>query len=103
MNNLFIDTLYHSDDYSGRCSRKEFWLWRLYTLLWVGMFSFVTGILGIVLKSPGMSGGVAWLVLLIVIADVAATTRRMHDVGKSGWWQLVPFYGFILTLSRSEN
>ena len=103
MNKLFIDTIYYSDDYSGRCSRKNFWLWRLYALLWILIFGLISGILGIILKSPGMTGGVAWLDLLIAIADVAATARRLHDIGKSGWWQFVPFYGLILTLSGSEN
>lgn len=39
----------------------------------------------------------AWL-----IPSIAVTIRRMHDVGKSGWVMLIPFYNFILTLFDSE-
>ena len=27
--------------------------------------------------------------LLIVIPNISVTTRRLHDVGRSGWWQLL--------------
>jgi uncharacterized membrane protein YhaH (DUF805 family) len=29
--------------------------------------------------------------------------RRMHDVGKSGWYCLIPIYNFILALTDSES
>jgi len=41
------------------------------------------------------------LTLVILIPSVALTTRRLHDIGKSGWWQLIyflPFLGLIVML-----
>ena len=57
-----------------------------------------------------VTGYLASLVLLIPTLSV--TCRRLHDIGKSGWWffiQLIPFIGFIwlfillLTYSNSET
>jgi len=29
--------------------------------------------------------------------------RRMHDVGKSGWFILIPIYNFILAVTNGEE
>ena len=31
-----------------------------------------------------------------IIPMFSVGCRRMHDIGKSGWWQIVPFYNLIL-------
>lgn len=51
--------------FSGRASRSEFWWFQLAFFL-----SFFTIIGGLILLLPNMS----------------VTVRRLHDVGKSGWW-----------------
>jgi uncharacterized membrane protein YhaH (DUF805 family) len=40
--------------------------------------------------------------LLIGIPTLTLGIRRMHDVGKSGWFILVPVYNLVLTLSPSK-
>jgi uncharacterized membrane protein YhaH (DUF805 family) len=42
--------------------------------------------------------GIATLVLYIPILWVvyAQGTKRCHDLDKSGWWQLIPFYVFVM-------
>jgi len=47
--------------------------------------------------------------LIVMIPGLAVTIRRLHDIGKSGWWYLiafVPFVGglilFVFTLLDSE-
>ncbi len=76
--------------FQGRASRPEFW-W--FMLFWFLAVSVVEGILG-----EGI-GSVAFLAMLV--PAVAVTARRLHDVGRSGWWQLVmpvPVVGVLLLL-----
>jgi uncharacterized membrane protein YhaH (DUF805 family) len=39
---------------------------------------------------------------LALLPTIAVAVRRMHDVGKSGWFILVPIYNFILAVSPSK-
>lgn len=47
----------------------------------------------------GVSSTIALMALLLPTLSVGA--RRLHDIGKSGWWQLLillPVVGFIILL-----
>ena len=70
-------------DFTGRARRPEFW--------WFALFSFVVGIVA------GMIG--QWLNSLVSLAlllpSLAVGTRRLHDIGKSGWFQLLWFIPII--------
>ena len=37
-----------------------------------------------------------WLLWLLALVPLALASKRLHDIGKSGWWQLLPLGGFIL-------
>lgn len=39
----------------------------------------------------------------LFIPNLAVTARRLHDIGRSGWWQLlilVPLVGFVVLIYR---
>jgi uncharacterized membrane protein YhaH (DUF805 family) len=40
--------------------------------------------------------------LVAVLPTIAVAVRRMHDVGKSGWFVLVPIYNFVLLVTPSK-
>jgi len=76
-------------DFSGRASRSEFWWFFLFCCLVsiaAGMFGFIVNCL---------------VSLALLLPQVAAATRRLHDTGRSGWWQLIgliPVIGWIVMI-----
>jgi uncharacterized membrane protein YhaH (DUF805 family) len=66
-------------DFSGRAGRPEFW--------WFALFTLVVGlVIGMV------SDMLAMLVNLgLLLPSLAVGARRLHDIGKSGWFQLLWF------------
>jgi uncharacterized membrane protein YhaH (DUF805 family) len=42
------------------------------------------------------------LSIFFLIPSITAGVRRLHDVGKSGWFYLVPIYNIILLASPSK-
>jgi uncharacterized membrane protein YhaH (DUF805 family) len=99
-------------DFSGRSRRKEYWMFVLFVVigeiiamaldsaLGTGGSTTTTSEFGDGTASAGisMTGGVITMifVLLIIIPGIAVSVRRVHDQDKSGWFILIPIYGFIL-------
>lgn len=72
--------------FDGRASRTEYWWFVLFVLLAGSAGTLVHEVLG------------ALVLLLTLVPLVAVGTRRLHDTGRSGWWQLlslVPFGGVV--------
>lgn len=87
-------------NFKGRARRREFWWW----VLAVMIGSFVAGSLDQVLfgtppLETGFLNGVFTLAVLAPWLGVSA--RRLHDIGKTGWWQLIgliPLIGLIVMI-----
>jgi len=75
-------------DFSGRALRSEFWFFCLFSLLG----GIITAIIDVmVLGYSAESYGPINLIftVAIILPSIAVTTRRLHDINKSGWWQLI--------------
>lgn len=81
--------------FSGRARRKEYWMFVLFNFL------FAAGI-QIVEMALGTTGALSALYSLAVfLPGLAVCVRRLHDIGKSGWWcliALVPIVGAIVLI-----
>ena len=64
--------------FTGRANRSEYWYWALFTVL----FSFIPFI--------NFVASIAFF-----LPSLAVAVRRLHDIGKSGWWYLIVFIPFI--------
>lgn len=95
--------------FSGRASRKEYWMFFLFNII----FAVVAAILDNVLETAieGVGYGLFYIlyVIAVFIPGFAIAVRRLHDVGKSGWMLLVsfiplvgPIWLFILTVTDSN-
>ena len=87
-------------DFKGRASRSEFWYFYLFSYGTIGLLVFLN------LRSP-QDDFYWWLIgifiVVIIVPFTAVTARRLHDVGKSGWWQLIPIYNLILWTQDSSS
>ena len=87
-------------DFDGRAGRSEFWWFFLFQVIVIVVLTLLLSFLG----------NIAALALLL--PGLAAGVRRMHDIGKSGWWiliGLIPVIGWIIAIywatkdSQSES
>ena len=81
--------------FDGQASKGEFWYWFLFALICGGVATIIDiFIIGIPVESYGPTYWIISLVLFLPTLSVGA--RRLHDVGKSGWWQLIGLTGIGL-------
>ena len=72
--------------FSGRSSRGAFWFWILWTLIISIVLSGIDSALFGGAK-VGYLGGI-WN-LVTFIPGIAIGARRLHDINRTGWWQLI--------------
>ena len=86
----------------GRSGRSEFWFW----LLYANVFLLLGG-LGVLLfvRLEDVMAPLAILYLsitaVVLLPSLAVSVRRLHDIGRSGWWlfiHFVPVVGPLLLL-----
>ena len=84
--------------FNGRAGLDEYWWYILFLTLGNVIFISLDNFLGttagfmyqgnIEIKTSLFNGMFS---LLTLIPSIAVATRRLHDVNKSGWWQLLIF------------
>jgi uncharacterized membrane protein YhaH (DUF805 family) len=102
--NWYLKVLKQYADFNGRARRKEYWIFVLINFI-------ITLGLGVLDQSLGTTFGdynedgylETFYSLAILLPYLAVTVRRMHDVGKSGWYMLIPIYNFVLACSDGET
>jgi uncharacterized membrane protein YhaH (DUF805 family) len=87
--NYYLKVLLNYATFYGRERRSEYWYFTLFNIIIIFVLGFVDGLMGINVLSN-------IYILATLIPSVAVTIRRIHDVGKTGWYCLVPIYNFIL-------
>ena len=74
--------------FSGRASRSEFWFFVLFGFLG-GIITIIIDVM--ILGYPYEENGPINLIfsVALIIPSIAVAARRLHDINKSGWWQLL--------------
>ncbi|MGG3927050.1 DUF805 domain-containing protein [Metabacillus fastidiosus] len=91
----YLEVLKKYAVFQGRARRKEYWMFTLFNVL----ISIVLSIIEVVGDMPSILTGI--YSLSILLPSLAVTARRLHDIGKSGWWiliSLIPLIGAIVLL-----
>ena len=77
-------------DFTGRARGSEYWYFFLFcSLIFIVATILDINLFGIPLENYGPVYLISFLGLLI--PSISAATRRLHDTGRSGWWQLLYF------------
>jgi uncharacterized membrane protein YhaH (DUF805 family) len=86
----------NSFSFEGRIRRSEYCLSFL-------IYAVIAGIVNTIVEES--EGDAAFLMIAFIPLlwfIIAQAAKRCHDVGNSGWWQLIPFYGLWLIFQDGE-
>lgn len=75
----------HYADFAGRARRKEYWMFVLVNMCIVVVLQLLARAVSIVSIVAAIYG------LATLVPSVAACIRRLHDIGKTGWFTLLAF------------
>jgi uncharacterized membrane protein YhaH (DUF805 family) len=89
----YLKALQNYATFKGRASRSEYWYFVLFNVIFSIVLGFVSGIVDLPILYTIYS-------LALLIPSIAVAVRRMHDVGKSGWFILIPIYDLILACTQ---
>jgi uncharacterized membrane protein YhaH (DUF805 family) len=73
----FVHVFQNFANFGGRASRAEFWYFFLANFVLGAIFSFFSEELYLLYG------------LVSIVPNLSLQVRRLHDVGKSGWWLLI--------------
>lgn len=79
--------------FRGRASRSEFW----YFILFVVLISIVLGFMDAIARPQSQGEGLlsGLFSLAMLLPALGVQVRRLHDIGRSGWWILLSFVPLI--------
>jgi uncharacterized membrane protein YhaH (DUF805 family) len=98
----FINVMRRWNDFGGRSSRKEYWMFALWYLLILVLLSvldnFVFGPAGAFGGTKDIDSETTVTValnfynafyLLTLVPSISVSVRRLHDINRTGWWLLI--------------
>ena len=94
----FVKVYKNYANFEGRARRSEYWYYTLFYYIIAIVLIFVD-------QAIGSEIGIVGLVFALgsLIPSIAVGVRRMHDVGKSGWYLLIPIYNLVLACTNGNE
>ena len=105
----YIDALKNYANFSGRARRSAYWYFVLFNFIFSIVAAILDNLFGTTIKLETAQGFMAvpygyiyiLYALFMIIPGLSLSVRRLHDVGKSGWFiliSLIPLVGAIWLL-----
>lgn len=85
-------------NFTGRARRQEYWMFTLFNAIFIIAIATISGGIAAATDTPALMGLYFIYALGVLIPGIAVGVRRLHDVGKSGWFYfigLIPIIGSI--------
>jgi uncharacterized membrane protein YhaH (DUF805 family) len=103
--NWYLEVIRKYAVFQGRARRKEYWMFFLFNILIAFGLGFAVGLLTTLLGlDPSLVGTTSTIYnLAILIPGIAVGIRRMHDIGRSGWWILFPVVNLVMFCLDSQS
>jgi uncharacterized membrane protein YhaH (DUF805 family) len=99
--NWYIDVLKKYAVFSGRARRKEYWMFFLFNFIIAVVIGIFSGIATAYDANSNTSiapiiTGISYLYsLAVLLPSLGVVIRRLHDLGKSGWWYFIAFIPLV--------
>ena len=98
----YLKVLNNYVTFEGRARREEYWMFILFHIIFLITAMVLDNVLGLTLADE-IGYGYIYLIysLGLLLPGLAVAVRRLHDVGKSGWFiliALIPLIGSIWLL-----
>lgn len=90
----YLEALKKYAVFTGRSRRKEYWMFVLFQV----MISCGIALVEFFLNTSFLS---ILFGLATIVPSIAVSVRRLHDIGRTGWWvliSLIPLIGSIVLL-----
>lgn len=99
--NWYLKVLRQYADFEGRARRMEYWMFTLVNFI-IAMVLYVPALyLMMDSENPAFLSIYMIYSLAVLVPSIAVSVRRLHDIGKSGWYilvSLIPLVGAIWLL-----
>jgi uncharacterized membrane protein YhaH (DUF805 family) len=102
MMNYYFEVLKKYAVFKGRARRSEYWYFFLFNIIASILLGIIDYSVGTYNEELGSGLFETIYSLGIIIPSIAVGVRRMHDVGKSGWFLLIPIYNLILAITEGD-
>ena len=76
--------------FRGRARRKEYWIYILFNVIFSIILAFVDMSMDTFDTKTGVGLFGTIYAAVLILPSMAVTVRRLHDIGRSGWWILIP-------------
>lgn len=99
--NWYLKVLKNYAVFSGRARRMEYWMFVLFNVIFAIIAMILDNVLGLAIKDVGYGPIYILYALATLLPGLAVGVRRLHDIGKSGWYLLlglIPCVGGIILL-----
>ena len=92
----YLTVLKKYNVFTGRARRSEYWYFVLVNLFNSFLTSYMDITFGTFDEETKLGYFNTAYALIVLLPNIAVNIRRMHDVGKSGWYMLIPIYNIVL-------
>lgn len=93
--NWYLKVFRQYADFNGRARRKEYWMFFLFNMMFAILATILDNLLGTVSSDYGYGFFYAAYGLALFLPALGVAVRRLHDVGKSGWFLLISIIPII--------